>query len=29
MKFLPRAIAYRKLRAMVLGAEIVREELRS
>ena len=29
MKFLPRDIAYRKLRAMVLGAEIVREELRS
>jgi 5-methyltetrahydropteroyltriglutamate--homocysteine methyltransferase len=29
MKFLPRDLAYRKLRAMVLGAEIVREELRS
>jgi 5-methyltetrahydropteroyltriglutamate--homocysteine methyltransferase len=29
MKFLPREIAYRKLRALVLGAEIVREELRS
>ena len=29
MKFLPRDVAYRKLRAMVLGAEIVREELRS
>ena len=27
MKYLPRDIAYRKLRAMVLGAEIVREEL--
>src|SRR5947208_1639277 len=26
MKFLPRDVAYRKLRAMVLGAEIVREE---
>jgi 5-methyltetrahydropteroyltriglutamate--homocysteine methyltransferase len=26
MKYLPRDIAYRKLRAMVLGAEIVREE---
>jgi 5-methyltetrahydropteroyltriglutamate--homocysteine methyltransferase len=29
MKFLPRDVAYRKLRAMVLGAEIVREEQRS
>ena len=29
MKFLPRDIAYRKLRAMALGAEIIREELRS
>ena len=29
MKFLPRDVAYRKLRAMVLGAEIVREELQS
>jgi 5-methyltetrahydropteroyltriglutamate--homocysteine methyltransferase len=29
MKFLSRDIAYRKLRAMVLGAEIVREELQS
>ena len=29
MKYLPRGIAYRKLRAMVLGAEIVREEQRS
>ena len=29
MKFLPRDIAYRKLRAMVLGAKIVREELQS
>jgi 5-methyltetrahydropteroyltriglutamate--homocysteine methyltransferase len=27
MKFLPRDIAYRKLRAMVLGAAIVREEV--
>jgi 5-methyltetrahydropteroyltriglutamate--homocysteine methyltransferase len=26
MKYLPRDVAYRKLRAMVLGAEIVREE---
>jgi len=29
MKFLPRDVAYRKLRAMVLGAEIVREEQQS
>jgi 5-methyltetrahydropteroyltriglutamate--homocysteine methyltransferase len=29
MKYLPRNVAYRKLRAMVLGAEIVREEQRS
>ena len=29
MKFLPRDIAYRKLRAMVLGAEIVREKLQA
>jgi len=29
MKYLPRDVAYRKLRAMVLGAEIVREEQRS
>jgi 5-methyltetrahydropteroyltriglutamate--homocysteine methyltransferase len=29
MKFLSRDLAYRKLRAMVLGTEIVREELRS
>ena len=28
MKYLPRDIAYRKLCAMVLGAEIVREEHR-
>jgi 5-methyltetrahydropteroyltriglutamate--homocysteine methyltransferase len=27
MKYLPRDLAYRKLRAMVLGAEIVREEV--
>jgi 5-methyltetrahydropteroyltriglutamate--homocysteine methyltransferase len=27
MKFLPRELAYRKLRAMVLGAKIVREEV--
>lgn len=27
MKYLPRETAYRKLRAMVLGAAIVREEL--
>ena len=29
MKYLPRDIAYRKLRAMTLGAAIVRESLRS
>jgi 5-methyltetrahydropteroyltriglutamate--homocysteine methyltransferase len=29
MKYLPRAIAYRKLRAMTLGAAIVRESLNS
>jgi 5-methyltetrahydropteroyltriglutamate--homocysteine methyltransferase len=27
MKYLPRAVAYQKLRAMVLGAAIVRESL--
>ena len=27
MKFLPRELAYRKLRAMVLGTKIVREEV--
>jgi 5-methyltetrahydropteroyltriglutamate--homocysteine methyltransferase len=27
MKYLPREVAYRKLRAMTLGAALVREEL--
>jgi 5-methyltetrahydropteroyltriglutamate--homocysteine methyltransferase len=27
MKYLPREVAYRKLRAMTLGASIIREEL--